>query len=386
LVKLADTRNLGSRRKLLASINEAISDPDKTIERLGRIGQTELHYIDYLKTVNGDLVPALESSKDLLGRFPDDLHVAAFLESRVIMLLMRQEYDATIGLLQQMLDAYQHSRNLQLEQVAQQAPDRILFVQIRYDKVIEDLRRQRPGAVERYFEAISKIASNPKIGVMAYREVLAAGSYFEQTGQFDHARDLYGLVARKLSFHSDALIAQAAKEDSRLGLIRLDSFGRKVDLHGRKPDGTIVGPTTYADRIVVLYFWPGMQPDQSFRQAVELNETMRQFRGAPVDFLGICVDSDADSRAVETYRKVPNWNLKLEDHLTCVQQLSTDIGIPNRPYVMILDRNGNICAINVSSDKLMANLNELLFKRRDTRQSSTTVRPERSSGGRRAIQ
>ena len=381
LIKLADTRNLGSRGKLLVAIEATISDPEKSIERLARIGLTELKFIDFLKTVDGELEPALECSKELLDRFPDDLLVAEFLESRVMMLLGRQEYDATIALMQQMLNAYQSSRSLPLEQVAVQLPDRILFVKMRYDQVIDELRQQKPGAVERYYEAISKVASNPRIGALAYEEILSAGSFFEQTGQFDYARDLYGLIGRKLSFHLDELIAQAAAEDSRLGLTRLESFGQKVDLKGSKPDGTIVEPKSYLDKIVVLYFWPGTQPDQSFKKAVELNATMRQFREAPVEFLGICFDSDSESRAVDTYTKVPNWHLKLEDHVAFVKQLSVNIGIPNRPYVVILDRTGSICAINVSSDRLRANLNELLFKRRDTRPSSTSTRRERVSEG-----
>lgn len=377
LVKLAETRNLQSREMLLTAIKAYQAHPDSAVRKLVMLGAADLAFIDFLKTPGGEISPALAAARALLADFPNDEEVARFLDAQSTLLVNRQRYDAAIDLLKTLQIAYHDNANLSIKTMAETLADRIFFVEIRFDQVVERMRNQRPGAQEIFLEALAKIASNPNAGMMSFTEVARAAYFYEQVGRIDNARDIYGLLERKMAFNSDRRIAEAARDSARRGLKRLDSLGRNVDLQGTKPDGTKISLAELRDQIVVLYFWRGIHSQASFQTAVELNETMRLYKDSPVVFLGIAADNDSDEQAMVTFNKIPNWQFKLADHLATVQKLEQDLGIPNGPYVTILDRQGNICAINVTPPQLKGLLDNLL-----TRVSAQTNRPNPPAGPR----
>jgi hypothetical protein len=96
---------------------------------------------------------------------------------------------------------------------------------------------------------------------------------------------------------------------------------------------------------------------------LELNAIVRNYRDAGVVFLGIGVDSDTTAQAEAIFKKVPNWHLQMAEHLGTVGKLEVELGIPKAPYVTILDKEGKVCAINVSPLQLKNQLDGLLGRR-----------------------
>ena len=143
----------------------------------------------------------------------------------------------------------------------------------------------------------------------------------------------------------------------------MDSLGREVQVAGTLPDGKAVDSDSLRGQFVVLYFWRGQMPAESYQSALELNAVVRNYRDAGVVFLGIGADSDTPAQAEATFKKVPAWHLQLAEHLAAVGKLEVDLGIPKAPYVTILDKEGKVCAINVSPLQLKPQLDRLLRRR-----------------------
>jgi peroxiredoxin len=279
------------------------------------------------------------------------------------MLVTRKKHELAIDLLRRMRETFKDSNSLALTNLAAAIPDRILFVEIRFDEALERMQTNKEGADAFFLDCLAKLAANPQAGPQAFRQILDAAQFYEQTGRFLNAKDIYQLLDREMARNRDPLIARSAKEAAERGLARMDSLGREVQVAGTLPDGKAVDSDSLRGQFVVLYFWRGQMPAESYQSALELNAVVRNYRDAGVVFLGIGADSDTPAQAEATFKKVPAWHLQLAEHLAAVGKLEVDLGIPKAPYVTILDKEGKVCAINVSPLQLKPQLDRLLRRR-----------------------
>lgn len=363
LVNLTETRNLRSREMMLAAIDQYREHPDDEVRKLVQIGNVEIGFIDCLKTPDASAEPALQRTDELLASFPNDEAVGQFLDSQALMLVTRKKHELAIDLLRRMRETFKDSNSLALTNLAAAIPDRILFVEIRFDEALERMQTNKEGADAFFLDCLAKLAANPQAGPQAFRQILDAAQFYEQTGRFLNAKDIYQLLDREMARNRDPLIARSAKEAAERGLARMDSLGREVQVAGTLPDGKAVDSDSLRGQFVVLYFWRGQMPAESYQSALELNAVVRNYRDAGVVFLGIGADSDTPAQAEATFKKVPAWHLQLAEHLAAVGKLEVDLGIPKAPYVTILDKEGKVCAINVSPLQLKPQLDRLLRRR-----------------------
>lgn len=363
LVNLTETRNLRSREMMLSAIEEYRDHPDDDVRKLVLIGDVEIGFIDCLKTPDASAEPALERTAELLAAFPGDEMVGRFLDGQAGILVGRKKYEAAVQLLQKMRASFAEASNLYLTNLAAAIPDRILFIEIRFDEALERMQTNKEGADAFFLDCLAKLAGNPAAGPLAFRQVLDSAQFYEQTGRFLNARDIYQLLQRKMSQNSDPLIARSAREAAERGLSRMDSLGQAVALSGTLPDGEQISPESLQGKFVVVYFWRSQLPEESYQAALELNAVARNYRELGVVFLGLGVDADSAEQAEATFQKVPNWNLRLEQHLERMQEFEVSLGVPKAPYVAILDQQGKVCAINVSPLQLRTQLDGLLGRR-----------------------
>lgn len=365
LVNLTETRNLRSREMMLAAIEEYRGHPDDEVRKLVLIGDVEIGFIDCLKTPDASAEPALRRTGELLASFPNDEAVGRFLDAQALMLVGRKKYDVAIDVLQRMRETFKDSNLLALTNLAALIPDRILFIEIRFDEALERMQTNKEGADAFFLDCLAKLAANPQAGPQAFRQILDAALFYEQTARFLNAKDIYQLLDREMARNRDPLIARSAKEAAERGMARMDSLGQEVQIQGTLPDGKSVDSETLRGQFVVLYFWRVQLPEESYQAALELNAIVRNYRDAGVVFLGIGADSDTPAQAEAIFKKVPNWHLQLAEHLPTVGQLEVELGIPKAPYVTILDKDGKVCAINVSPLQLKNQLDGLLGRRPD---------------------
>ena len=363
LVNLTETRNLRSREMMLAAIEEYREHPDDEVRKLVLIGDVEIGFIDCLKTPDASAEPALQRTVELLESFPNDETVGRFLDTQALMLVGRKKYEVAVDLLRRMRESFKDSNLLSLTNLAAAIPDRILFIEIRFDEALERMQTNKEGADAFFLDCLAKLAANPEAGPQAFRQILDAALFYEQTGRFLNAKDIYQLLEREMSRNRDPLIARSSQEAAERGQARMDSLGKEVSVQGALPDGKEVGSESLRGQFVVLYFWRSQLPAESYQAALELNAIVRNYRDAGVVFLGIGVDSDTTAQAEAIFKKVPNWHLQMAEHLGTVGKLEVELGIPKAPYVTILDKEGKVCAINVSPLQLKNQLDGLLGRR-----------------------
>lgn len=363
LVNLTETRNLRSREMMLKAIEDYRHHPYDEARKLVLIGDVEIGFIDCLKTPEASAEPALERTDELLRAFPQDETVATFLDGQAVMLVSRKKHDVAAEVLRRMYESFHDSTVPGVAELAKLIPDRIRFVEIRFDEALERMRSSQEGADAFFLDCLAKLAADPTAGPLALRQLLEAATYYEQTGRFLNAQDVYQLLDRKMSGNQDPLIASSAKEAAKRGVARMESLGREVPLRGYLPDGREVTSESLRGKFVVLYFWWEQMPEESCQVAIELNSVVRNYRDSGVVFFGIGADADTPQQAEATFNKVPNWHLQLDQHLATVGRWEQELGIPRAPYVTVLDKEGKISAINVAAPQLKSQLDQLLGRR-----------------------
>ncbi|MFO0454893.1 MAG: TlpA family protein disulfide reductase, partial [Planctomycetota bacterium] len=307
--------------------------------------------------------PALERTRLLLETFPEDEAVCVFLDGQANILAARRRYDVAINLLEQMLDSLKETKSEKLKSVAAELPDKILMFEVRFDEAIERLRGNEPGADEFLLDCLAKLASHPQAGKAALDQIRDGAIYYEQLGKVRNARDIYQLLERKMSQNKDPIVAQTAQQTATLGYARLDSLGKPLPLLGQLPDGKQINGDSLRGQIVVVYFWSNQSAQAAFQTAQELDKLLKSYGSDRVCLLGIGTEDCSVEQAESVFKRLPEWHLQLEDHQQVVDRLEKELGIAEPPYVAVLDKQGKLCAVNVSPPQLKKQLDSMLGRR-----------------------
>lgn len=363
LVNLSETRNLRSRAQLIEAIDKHRDHPIEDVRKLVLIGDVGIGVIDYLKIEDAAAAPALERTRLLLETFPEDEAVCVFLDGQANILAARRRYDVAINLLEQMLDSLKETKSEKLKSVAAELPDKILMLEVRFDEAIERLRGNEPGADEFLLDCLAKLASHPQAGKAALDQIRDGAIYYEQLGKVRNARDIYQLLERKMSQNKDPIVAQTAQQTATLGYARLDSLGKPLPLLGQLPDGKQINGDSLRGQIVVVYFWSNQSAQAAFQTAQELDKLLKSYGSDRVCLLGIGTEDCSVEQAESVFKRLPEWHLQLEDHQQVVDRLEKELGIAEPPYVAVLDKQGKLCAVNVSPPQLKKQLDSMLGRR-----------------------
>jgi hypothetical protein len=225
------------------------------------------------------------------------------------------------------------------------------------------LQGNEPGADEFLLDCLAKLASHPQAGKAALEQIRDGAIYYEQLGKFRNARDIYQLLERKMSQNKDPLIAQTAQQTAAAGYARLDSLGKPLPLLGQLPDGKQINGESLRGQIVVVYFWSNQSAQAAFQTSQELDRLLKNYGSDRVCLLGIGTEDYSAEQAESVFKRLPEWNLQLEDHQEVVDRLEKELGIAEPPYVAVLDKQGRLCAINVSTPQLKKQLDSMLGRR-----------------------
>jgi peroxiredoxin len=166
-----------------------------------------------------------------------------------------------------------------------------------------------------------------------------------------------------MSQNKDPLVAQTAQRTATLGYARIDSLGKPLSLLGQLPDGQPVNSDTLQGQIVVVYFWSNQSAQAAYQTAQELDKLLKGYSNDRVCLLGIGTEDCSTQQAESVFKRLPEWHLQLDDHQQVVDRLEKELGIAEAPYVAVLDKQGKLCAVNVSPPQLKKQLDTLLGRR-----------------------
>lgn len=206
--------------------------------------------------------------------------------------------------------------------------------------------------------------------------------YSEMTQiNFDFAKDnlsnvlgQYVFMDRGVTFSADQLSELFASLDAsllvnpkieklekRMEALNAIQMGNPfIDLTGKSPDGTVISLSDYAGKgkVVLVDFWASWCPPCR-KEMPGVVKAYEEFKDKGFEIVGISLDEKADA-----------WKKGIADlHITWPQMsdlngwqsdLSLAYAVNSIPQTFLLDKNGKIIARNLSGERLIQKLSELL--------------------------
>jgi len=114
---------------------------------------------------------------------------------------------------------------------------------------------------------------------------------------------------------------------------------------------------------VVVHFWSNQSAEAALQTAQELDKLLKSYGNDRVCLLGIGTEDCSAEQTKSVFKRLPEWHLQLEDHQQVVDRLEKELGIAEPPYVAVLDKQGKLCAVNISPPQLKKQLDSMLGRR-----------------------
>lgn len=173
----------------------------------------------------------------------------------------------------------------------------------------------------------------------------------EALGKDESAIDWYTRLAKDFSGTTYADKATGAKR-------RLQSVGKPLALRGKSLDGKAFDISSVKGRIVAVQYWATWS-DRSKEEMDTLKQLYAKYGRKGFQPIGVVLDNDPKGAAAFIKSKSVPWPQLHEAGGLDDSRLAKELGIPNLPYMILVDEKGNV----IDRDAHVAELDKELGKR-----------------------
>lgn len=200
---------------------------------------------------------------------------------------------------------------------------------------------------------------HPDRATLQYLATAALG--FESEGEDELAEVAYQVMQSQFSSSDDVELVEELNiiVDSYDARQRIIGEPLQIDLPSLQ--GEAVEWSDYRGKIVLVPFWAAEYPD-----SVQIFPLLEQIRAADPDqiaILGVSLDVNDASVSAFTSQMQPDWvSVRSTDvaERGALSPLAKQVGLASMPYVVVVDREGNVAAVSMSAGDLEQIVMELL--------------------------
>ena len=337
-------RNLSSEDSLLAAESRVVL-VGFAIEALqaGKKGAAE-RVVSLVKQIESNDeqpdVPAMMvmgHARELLAKYGHD-EEAAFVRERII-------------------DLFANSPNPEIAKLAAQVAGNVRF------DVIERLRasviKDETVSVTRWRESVEDLISEaPDLITVQY--LAGTALEFEGIGQDELAAEIYDILNSRFTNPDEATgrevqMASAAKQ------ARARVIGRVFDPDLPAINGSPLLMKSFRGKIVLMPFWAS-----GFPESLQVVPMLRRLQEAnPDDIAIVGMNLDPDGPQLEAFMQNTNLGFRSYHAVSSATQrvanpVAAQFGMVSMPFVVIIDQNGKIVALDFTGRKLEATVASLL--------------------------
>lgn len=354
LVRLLQTRDLRSREQLLSLLAQITNDPDPAVRKQARIAEATRRVIDFVRLENSTSEFARTCLSNLVRDYPEDREVLIFCRNICAQLIREDQVSMAAEMLYQFEELYSQSSNPEFRDFAAQIPDLVRIAQVRYDVALEEMHMSQPD-FERFLGIVEDLAAGP-MGEELLRTLIRAGLKCERHGKIAEARRVFEKLDARLGGDLGATLTLESIADFRqlvqASLRRIDSVGDEVRLHGRTRDGLAVSPERTRGKQTLVVFWSLSAVSRNPQYLPALDQALMQVQSESVQVVGYCLDSCDEDTIRQSTGFCPVWLANSPDDKAATQELTQILGVPLSPYIILLDSQNRIRAINLDPNEL----------------------------------
>ncbi len=251
------------------------------------------------------------------------------------------------------IDKFADSKNPDVANMAAQFAGNVVYDEV--DQLRDAILKGESVTVEQWVGSvetlIEKSADMQTVGYLA-----GASVDFEANAKIDFADATLGILQARFN-EPDAATTREVKTAIEATRARQEIIGKEFDPELRSVSGSPLQMSDYRGKVVLVPFW-GMGIPLSL-QPIPILQSVRDKHPDHIAIVGVNLDSeDAPVQAFTEQNKIdfPSFRLSTDPP----SPIPKDFGMVSMPFVVILDSEGKVAAIQLSDHGLQENLKRLL--------------------------
>ncbi len=273
--------------------------------------------------------------------------------------------------LKKVAERYQKSSDprtaAQAKQVLEMAG--IFEAEIEIKPLLKDTAEGKEGAEEKFLAAIKELLANEKPTATLFKIVSDKATELEYGhGKVAAALKLHEMLDTSFKDHADKELAEQVAKSAESARKRIGLIGKPLVVEGVTPDGEPFDFAPYKGKYVLVDFWatwcgPCLQELPNVRK----NYTAYHPKGFEV--IGVSLDSELEDLTRFLSLQGPPWTTVISQELFEKKKVENGMvanpvavasGVQAIPFVVLLDKEGNVDSLHLRGPRLEARLKELL--------------------------
>ncbi len=259
----------------------------------------------------------------------------------------------------------------------------ILVAEVEIRPLMKETADGEEGAEEKLVAAIQDLVTKEKTSEALFAIVQDKANLLEYGhAKYDTVLKIYEMLDTRFKAHPDKELTAKVAEAAESARKRIGLIGKPLVVEGVTPDGKPFDFAAYKGKYVLVDFWatwcgPCLQEMPNVRK----NYTAYHSKG--FDVIGISLDNELEELTSFLTLQGPPWQTVISDELFKKKSVENGMeanpiavanGVHAIPFVVLLDKEGNVDSLHLRGPKLEARLKELLG---EPEKPTTDEKPEK---------
>lgn len=301
------------------------------------------------------------AATQIIADYPDDFEVCREIGSIADQMLLRGHRQSWTELATKMVGQYNDSPNETCRNYAQRLASRLQVASAKLDLIVDEIRQQVPGALEKYRQAINYLFSDPGLNIASLQPVVDSLRWLENTGMKDET-----LEANRIVMAASLQIADTSAKDQLRAhcdkrKTRLEMIGNSFSIAAWSlRDAPLDWSGFSQDHSVIVIFWSPSEP-ASVKLVQKMASYYESYRDKGLKLLAVSLSNSADL-PTSFGATLPEWEIvKSDSNLSGdPEQWIRRYGIERSTQLVFVDRLGVVTAVNPGVGQLESLLENLV--------------------------